>query len=76
MLRRALNSRRYLGTGWFERAQAADHVVYYVGSQALDTPAPVVGHPAPDVVVQRLAGHPTSIAALRGHPTILNVWAT
>jgi len=67
---------RRLGTGWFGRAQAADHVVYYVGSQALDTPAPVVGHPAPDVAVQTLAGHPTSIAMLRGHPTILNVWAT
>ena len=67
---------RRLGARWFDRAQAADHVVYNVGSMALDTPAPVVGHPAPDVAVHTLDGRPTAIAALRGHPTILNVWAT
>ncbi len=67
---------RHLGRGWFDRAQAADHVVYYVGSNALDTPAPVVGHPAPNVAVRALDGQATSIAALRGRATILNVWAT
>ena len=67
---------RSLGRGWFDRAQAADHVVYYVGSNARDTPAPVVGHPAPDVAVHTLDGHAMSIAALRGRATILNVWAT
>ena len=67
---------RRLGAGWFARAQAADRVVYEVGAQALDTPAPVVGHPAPDVQVRTLDGRSTTIAALRGRPTILNVWAT
>jgi thiol-disulfide isomerase/thioredoxin len=67
---------RRFGSGWFVHAQAADRVVYYVGDQALDTPAPVVGHPAPDVQVRTLDGRATTIAALRGRPTILNVWAT
>lgn len=67
---------RLLGATWFDRATAADHVVYYVGSYALDTPAPGVGHPAPDVPVARLDGRATSIGALRGRPTLLNIWAT
>ena len=67
---------RRLGTAWYNRALAADRVVYYVGSGALDAPAPVVGHPAPDVPIATLDGHALSIGALRGHPTILNVWAT
>jgi len=67
---------RRLGTAWYNRALAADHVVYYVGSEAINAPAPVVGHPAPDVPIATLDGHALSIGALRGHPTILNVWAT
>ncbi len=67
---------RRLGVAWYNRALAADHVVYYVGSEAINAPAPVVGHPAPDVPIATLDGHALSIRALRGHPTILNVWAT
>jgi len=67
---------RHLGSAWFARAQAADHVVYDVGSNALDTPAPVVGHPAPDVALRTLDGQATSIGAWHGRATILNVWAT
>jgi thiol-disulfide isomerase/thioredoxin len=67
---------RRLGTAWYNQALAAAHVVYYVGSGAIDAPAPVVGHPAPDVPIATLDGQALSIGALRGHPTILNVWAT
>ncbi|MDQ2830694.1 MAG: redoxin domain-containing protein [Chloroflexota bacterium] len=67
---------RRLGAAWYTQALATDHVVYYVGSGAIDAPAPVVGHPAPDIAVRTLDDRSTSIGALRGHPTILNVWAT
>ena len=67
---------QHLGAGWYDRAFARDHVVYYVGSQALDTPAAVVGHPAPNVTLRTLDGRMASIAGLRGRPTILNIWAT
>jgi len=67
---------RRLGAAWYTQALTTDHVVYYVGSGAIDAPAPVVGHPAPNIAVRTLDGRSTSIGALRGHPTILNVWAT
>jgi thiol-disulfide isomerase/thioredoxin len=42
-----------------------------------DTPAPVaVGRPLPDVVMAGLNGPPRSLSSYRGHPLIVNVWAS
>jgi len=39
-------------------------------------PAPVVGHPAPDVALTTVAGEAFTLSALRGKPVVLNFWAT
>ena len=39
-------------------------------------PDAVLGQPAPNLVVQGLDGTPTSLAALRGRPVVLNFWAS
>lgn len=40
------------------------------------TPAPIVGHPAPDFSLPTLDGNEITLADLRGKPVILNFWAT
>ena len=35
-----------------------------------------IGAPAPDFTLSDLAGQPTSLAALRGRPVLVNFWAT
>lgn len=37
---------------------------------------PAVGRPAPPLIVQQLDGHEFSLASLRGHVVLVNVWAT
>jgi thiol-disulfide isomerase/thioredoxin len=47
------------------------------GVAAPDAPAPVaVGQPLPDVVMAGLNGPRRSISSYRGHPLIINVWAS
>jgi thiol-disulfide isomerase/thioredoxin len=44
---------------------------------AADAPAPVaVGRPLPDVVMAGLNGPRRSLSSYRGHPLIINVWAS
>ena len=44
---------------------------------AQDAPAPVpVGHALPDVMMAGLNGPPRSLSSYRGHPLIINVWAS
>lgn len=38
--------------------------------------APAVGHPAPGWTLPRPAGGRVSLASFRGHPVVLNFWAT
>lgn len=39
-------------------------------------PAPQQGHPAPALSLTTLGGHTVSLRSLRGHPVLLNFWAT
>lgn len=38
--------------------------------------SPVVGNPAPNLVVESYGGHPTSLVSLQGEPVVLNFWAS
>jgi cytochrome c biogenesis protein CcmG, thiol:disulfide interchange protein DsbE len=40
------------------------------------SPAPAVGHPAPEFALRSATGESISLAALRGRPVVLNFWAT
>lgn len=62
----------FLGSGWLWWTRLpAD------ASQAVRTPQPAVGYPAPDFTLVRLdTGEETTLSALRGKPIILNFWAT
>jgi peroxiredoxin len=44
--------------------------------EAAATPAPRVGHPAPDFTLARLDGAQVRLADLRGQVVLINVWAT
>lgn len=39
-------------------------------------PAPAIGHPAPDFVLESLSGNTVHLSELQGHPILLNFWAT
>lgn len=38
--------------------------------------SPVVGNPAPNVVVETYGGQPVSLGSLQGEPVVLNFWAS
>jgi len=38
--------------------------------------SPVVGNPAPDIVVESYGGSPVSLGSLQGRPVVLNFWAS
>lgn len=40
------------------------------------SPAPEVGHPAPDFELPDLDGTPVRLSSLRGRPVVVNFWAT
>lgn len=39
-------------------------------------PGPVIGHPAPDFVLESLSGNTVHLSELQGHPVLVNFWAT
>lgn len=43
---------------------------------AQNTPAPAVGHPAPDFSATLVSGETFSLSGVRGTPVVLNLWAT
>lgn len=46
------------------------------GTPQVIAPAPVVGAPAPEFQLQDLAGKAVSLADAKGHPLLINFWAT
>jgi len=61
-----------LGVGWIWVSRVTKPAAV---PQAL-SPAPQVGHPAPDFTLPILEGLPMRLSDLRGHPVIINFWAT
>lgn len=62
-----------------DRLYARARVRVYVGPRAgtsMLAPAPLVGHPAPEIAASTLGGRPIALTALRGTPVVLNIWAT
>jgi cytochrome c biogenesis protein CcmG/thiol:disulfide interchange protein DsbE len=46
------------------------------GNDVTSASAPVVGSPAPDFALKTPDGQAVSLGSLRGHPVLLNFWAT
>jgi cytochrome c biogenesis protein CcmG, thiol:disulfide interchange protein DsbE len=56
---------------WVSRVPAGD-----TPSEGSLPPAPVVGHPAPDIMLPALSGGDFKLSEQRGKPVVLNFWAT
>jgi cytochrome c biogenesis protein CcmG/thiol:disulfide interchange protein DsbE len=62
-----------LGVAWTWAGRVPPSVV---ASGTRLSPAPAVGHPAPEFALDGPAGDSFSLGALRGKPVVLNFWAT
>ena len=47
-----------------------------VNHPPLSSPSTVIGHPAPELTIQAFDGRTITVSALRGHPLVLNFWAS
>jgi cytochrome c biogenesis protein CcmG/thiol:disulfide interchange protein DsbE len=47
-----------------------------LGRDPREIPSPLIGRPAPDVVLQSMDGDQVSLAAYRGRPVLVNFWAS
>ncbi|GAB4454239.1 MAG: redoxin domain-containing protein [Anaerolineae bacterium] len=64
-----------LGSGWiaFSAGQVADTTG--AGAGQLE-PAPIAGHPAPEIELPTLSGETIRLSDFRGQPVVVNFWAT
>jgi len=58
---------------WAQQVVRAGRVVRYGDPEGTQAPRP--GAPAPDFTLADLTGRPTTLAAFRGRPVLLNFWA-
>jgi len=62
-----------LGLAWIWVNRVPSNSAFVPASQS---PAPVIGYPAPDFVLTTLDGEEFRLSAQRGTPVVLNFWAT
>jgi cytochrome c biogenesis protein CcmG/thiol:disulfide interchange protein DsbE len=67
-------ARRLLLLGWVLTVTAALAALIVFGLAS--TGSSRVGHPAPALPHERLAGPPVTLASLRGHPALVTFWAS
>ena len=60
-----------LGGGWILINQVPQG-----GAATQLEPAPVKGHPAPEIALVSISGQPLTLSEFRGQPVVINFWAT